>query len=746
MKNAKKILSLLLCLVMLGTMFICVSLIPASAAAGDVFSVTNLPDNWKWYTSAYVTRTSGSKFTLAASTNKGNGLDNYGILACDSQSSDIIRANTTYRIKFRIETWFTPAQLEVNIDTGTALWSRTNKVQNFTDLASRTSNSTGGGGSKLYTDLTFDVTTPAGITGNQHFVIGIIPKSGNVGNAANLSFYNITITELGTYSVIDKDSGETIGTVYGVPGDSAITLIEDAGFSKWSYAMTAVPATIASNTETISLTYTYDPQVIQSIDFGSGYAGGSTNWHYIPDAGHVSLLDGQIKHDASTAVPDADSEIGQHAVTLANNYASSGLVAGGTYTLSFQLLMNAANLQPEDLTADIRFGTDIWTNVLSEKTIRYSGATLAAMKTGQFDAGYGLTGYTFSMEVTLPETGWANATRNILLSVYGGDYRLDNVTITTAKKPAVTFASHSLVLAEEIGLNFFMDLSALTEEEKENSYMTFVISHNNKVYRSNFDSEFLNSTGAYYGFTCNLSSVEMAETVLPVFHFGNGDTVTGTPYSVKAYINYVVNHAGSFDSSVVTLVKALGDYGHYMQVYLGNKNSWTAGTDYTVSPRYRSADYTSEMHAAYAGNLVGEAISKNIDGTAVTRVTYNLNFNTITYINVKLTASEAITASAFVNGQRVNAEDAGSYYLLRTGGLPISKLGKRFTITGSGSTNTNSFTVTLSGLSYIRSILNQGSETYTGAKNAMASLYDYYTAAMDYIYYKDSLSGEYVDE
>ena len=135
MKNLKKLLSLLTVLSMVAIMFSAIP-VQVSAAAGDVFNVNAVPDGWRFSTSSYVTRGSnGSLFTLGGSTNKGNGLDNYGIMAANGLSTEVVRANTAYRIKFRVETWFTLSALEVNIDTGTALWSRTNSVQRFTDLS-----------------------------------------------------------------------------------------------------------------------------------------------------------------------------------------------------------------------------------------------------------------------------------------------------------------------------------------------------------------------------------------------------------------------------------------------------------------------------------------------------------------------------------------------------------------------------------------------------------------------------------
>ena len=755
MKNTKKILSLVMSLAMLALIFSVIPTVPASAAAGDVFSVTDLPDGWRFYTSSYVTRTSGSKFTLGASTNKGNGLDNYGILAANSLSTEVVRASTTYRIKFRVETWFTLAQLEVNIDTGTALWGRTNSVQRFTDLASRSSNSSGGGSSKLYTDLTFDVTTPSTITGNQHFVIGIIPQSNNVGSTANLAFKDITITELMSVDVINAEDSSSFGTLYCVPGDDAVALLENAGYpEKWAYDITPVPATVAADTTEISVSYTYNPEVIQNIDFGTGYGDGS--WHYYPsDAGsrHITLENGQMSHDASTAAP-TDSNAAQHGVTLANNYLDSGLKAGKTYNLTFELSISD-HASIKNYLADIRFGKDIWTDVIAGETIRYSGDVLAALVTGKRELEYDMSAYTITLPVKMPETGWTHDTaRNILLSVYGGQYKLDNVTIAKVPAPEASFTTHSLVLAERIGVNFFMDLSGLTAEEKSASYMTFAVTNSDEL-SDEFNSEAVNDSG-YYRFTCQLSSVQMAETITPIFHYGDGIMVIGTPYSVKDYIDYVVEHSETFDAInpyIVPLVKSLGDYGHYAQIYLGNKNSWTAGTDYTAIAKYRAADYTSSDHTAYLTSLNNREVAmvKEITGSAVTRVQYNLNFDSGTYINIKLTTSEQISASAVVNGSTLYTS-GNEEVQFRTQGLPILLLGDGFVLNGTGTTNTTPFYVRLSGLSYIRTILNSGTAADV-AKDAMASLYDYYRAACRYHdmitygrVYDYDLDGESVNE
>ena len=737
MKSIRKTVSLVLCLALISVLFACVSLVPASAAAGDVFAANAIPDNWKWYTSSRVTRqNSGAQFSVNSGTNKGNGLDYYGVMISNTQSDEIILPSKTYRIQFHLSTWYQLAQLQVTIDTGTALFSRANHPQNFTSLSTCASNITGDASStKLGADISIDVTTDSTISGNQHFVLGVIPADGgSISNNGNIVFNNITITELMSVDVINAEDSSSFGTLYCVPGDDAVTLLENAGYpERWAYDITPVPATVAADTTQISVSYTYNPQVIQNIDFGAGYGDGS--YHYYPaDAGsrHIALENGQMKHDASTAAP-TDSNAAQHGVTLANNYLDSHLIAGGTYTLTFELSISAS-ASIKNYLADIRFGTDIWTDVLSPQTIRYSGAALKAMVTGQRNADYSMVTYTVSVPVKLPESGWTHATaRNILLSVYGGQYTLDNVTITEALPPKATYRSHSLVLGKEIGVNFTMDLSALSESEKASAVMEFVL--RGKTYRQAFgDAE--NLGAGLYRFTCHISSVQMAESITPVFRYGENSVATDGIYSAKKYIDYVVDNSGSFASEVVDLVKALGDYGHYIQIYLAARNGWVAGTDYTALAKYRAADYTSDEKTAYLDALTDEGVAmvKTITGSAVTGVSYFLNFDSMTYINIKLSAGESLTASATVDGKTVYATHSGDF---RTQGLPIIQLGDAITLRGSGSENTTEFSVTLSGLSYIRAILNSGTAT-TEAKNAMSSLYIYYRMAC---VYQDMVTG-----
>ena len=100
------------------------------------------------------------------------------------------------------------------------------------------------------------------------------------------------------------------------------------------------------------------------------------------------------------------------------------------------------------------------------------------------------------------------------------------------------FKTQSLTLGSEIGVKFFLDLSALNPDEKAASYMTFSITgrgkNDLKTTRVNFADAVKNADG-YYGFTCKVNALQMADTITATFHYGDDQTVSQT-YSIAQYI------------------------------------------------------------------------------------------------------------------------------------------------------------------------------------------------------------------
>ena len=129
--------------------------------------------------------------------------------------------------------------------------------------------------------------------------------------------------------------------------------------------------------------------------------------------------------------------------------------------------------------------------------------------------------------------------------------------MTVIENTSLFFPSHSLTLADSIGVNFVMNLSRLTAAEKPDSYVTFAIGNSETVKRVDFANATV--SGDNFRFTCPLSSVQMAETVTPTFHYGNGEVLCGNSFSLSDYTGYVIANSENFSESVVDYATQLSD-------------------------------------------------------------------------------------------------------------------------------------------------------------------------------------------
>ena len=198
------------------------------------------------------------------------------------------------------------------------------------------------------------------------------------------------------------------------------------------------------------------------------------------------------------------------------------------------------------------------------------------------------------------------------------DSATDNITADEVEiKPE--FKTRSLLLSGQIGVNFFMNLPEIEGVDYSESYMTFSITgRGTTTERDDFDLNFRDQSGkGYYGFTCFVNSIQMADTITATFHYGNGKTVS-TDYSVATYIAYFDDHHTGFPNATFNLIKAIGDYGHYSQPFLSEENDWIIGKDYAEMTHYyaKSYDYDAIKKAMESYVFV-----KNIAGTKVKNAT-----------------------------------------------------------------------------------------------------------------------------
>ena len=316
---------------------------------------------------------------------------------------------------------------------------------------------------------------------------------------------------------------------------------------------------------------------------------------------------------------------------------------------------------------------------------------------------------------------------NSAWSEFGGYYYIETIT-----KPS--FKTHSLVLSGEIGVNFFMDLPAIDGVDYTESYMTFAISGKGTVPSDPvpYDPSHTNAKSTYYGFSCYVNSIQMADTITATFHYGDGLTVSET-YSIKQYIasfdTYLAEHPGEYDDETINLVHALADYGHYVQPFLSAARGWTIGS---------GDDQYAEMDLCYAESYDIDAVKTAVANYAIDRtlcgdiekVTYSLQMDSDTAICLHFKPVTDYNGSFAADGFTATKQKDGRY-LVKIPNIDAHKLGDPYTVVVT--TTNGESTVTVSALSYVKGILNaEAYQNNTAAQYAVAAVYHYYAAAAAY--------------
>lgn len=305
------------------------------------------------------------------------------------------------------------------------------------------------------------------------------------------------------------------------------------------------------------------------------------------------------------------------------------------------------------------------------------------------------------------------------------------------------FGNHSLVLSVQLGLDFYATIPEGTNTE--NAYTDFTING-----KTGNPSMFSNAEEVDNNrrFTCYINSVQMADTITAKFCY-NGDKGTAIQdYTVKEYLDTIINStqatitestgiSATSADLLIALAKAIEDYGHYVQIPLSAYNGWTLGTDHaTMDCVNENIDSDS---AEVAEKLRKYALVKDIDGSGIEKLEYDLDLDSETALEIYLTPGEgAGTVKAFItdddnefDGKTNMAvyDSSANEYVITIGGISAHKLGKVYTVnitTSMGST----FTVKASALSYSDAVMQTSDDA--DLKRAVIALYKYYTATMAY--------------
>ena len=300
------------------------------------------------------------------------------------------------------------------------------------------------------------------------------------------------------------------------------------------------------------------------------------------------------------------------------------------------------------------------------------------------------------------------------------------------------FRTHSLLLDGTIGVVFYMELPDIEGVDWSESYMEFsVAGKDGATVTDTFDANDTNDAGTYYGFTCYVSSIQMADVITATLHYGDGKTVSQT-YSVAEYVETfdarLAENPGAFDETTVNLVHALADYGHYAQAYLSRLRGWTIGSDHAEMAA--NADVTSDMADDARAGLEDFAPIADIPAASDVRaisMDLDLESDTTICVYVALKEGAKLVSATLADGSELQAEKMGDgRWGIMLPGIMAHRLTERFdiTITTSGGTVAR---VNVAAVFFARVVLNADSfKDNAEAQNLATALWRYSQAAQSY--------------
>ena len=323
----------------------------------------------------------------------------------------------------------------------------------------------------------------------------------------------------------------------------------------------------------------------------------------------------------------------------------------------------------------------------------------------------------------------------------GSDYDFtedveSNITLKAVwekEKPRPAFNGHSLLLSGEIGVNFRVDYPS--EGDYSDSVMRFDVGG----YR-NYEVPFsaakkIDGTENSYRYTCYVNSLGMADEINATLTYGDNAEIENR-YSVKQYVDYIMEHQDDFSGETVRLVESISDYGHYVQPFI-TESGVTDGYEHIGMTA--ANEYEDDVVQAAKAGVSQYRIDKQLNDSGISNVYYSLSVDSKTTVNVYLEAENNVNIeSAEVTGTNrpVSTDkvtrNGVEYYHVAIKNLSADELGDVYKI--DVKTDQGEAVINLSAMTYVYSILNSsGYANNLTAHYAVTALYNYYMATKSYV-------------
>ena len=294
---------------------------------------------------------------------------------------------------------------------------------------------------------------------------------------------------------------------------------------------------------------------------------------------------------------------------------------------------------------------------------------------------------------------------------------------------------YSLSLDGDIGVNFYMDLSAEIANSST-AYMEFEIPGNTTTVQRVYVNDQNDPSKAfarqktvegydkiYYVFKCRVAAKEMTSQIKArMYESEGGKTGDQYTYSVKDYADYLLAHTANNPTflEAAELVKKMLNYGAYAQRYF-DKNPTDLANDGLDDADKVLGDVTVTAPQT-AFNLPDE----------ITYEGATLSLKSETTLSLYFKSEHTLTFT--VDGKTVEPVLNGDYQVARIRGIPANELCESFELNISAENLSGS--VTYSPMNYCSSVLIQAAATpdepASNLENVIKALCLYAQAANDY--------------
>lgn len=335
-----------------------------------------------------------------------------------------------------------------------------------------------------------------------------------------------------------------------------------------------------------------------------------------------------------------------------------------------------------------------------------------------------------------------NESYSFLVRAYDGDtfsdYTDEDIVTAIIKSDdadplaEVSVVAHNLILADNIGVNFYMSLPEDILSDTE-TYMKFTLPNGfvSRVFISEAKPELIDGKTCYK-FPCYVAAAEMTDTITARLYY-RGECSKEFTYSVTEYAQVILDNPEQYADSV-PVVKAMLNYGSRSQVYF--RHNTEALANEFLPAEERAVSNTEDIDlSAYKPAVTDNDSDLSFKGIVISlksRIGMKLYFESESELALRdFTVTDG--TNAILESRLATGTDENGFFL-EVSNITAKDFDKSFTVSCGDLTVGN-----ISVFSYIRQALSNSDSKLV---EAAGSIYDYNRAVEAYIAAQQSSQTE----